>query len=387
VAKNSIRDYSATNSSNTEIQSIDISEGCSPAGINNAIREVMADLKDVSTGTIALESPAFDSILGDINISGGTSKILFTRDDTETIAGNPLGAIEFAHTDTDDAGTAAKIIGEGDGGAGEGRLAFHTGTPTALTEKMRISSGGNVGIGTASPARTLQVNSTAVPFRVVSSDSTGNIEIGDSTGSVRLGSGSSGDMRFFTGGAADFTGESQAMTINQDGDVLIGSAQISPSTMFTVDAPSGGRAADIYRATTTVSNHICQFMSDVGGSENIQQVMEAGGDIESRTNSFGGTSDRTLKENITDATNQWADIKALEFKNYNFIGDPDRPQLGVIAQDVEAAGMKGLVKTSKETGKMSVKYSVLYMKAVIALQEAMQRIETLEQRVAALENT
>lgn len=387
MAKNSIRDYSATNSSNTEIQSIDISEGCSPAGINNAIREVMADLKDVSTGTIALESPAFDSILGDINISGGTSKILFTRDDTETIAGNPLGAIEFAHTDTDDAGTAAKIIGEGDGGAGEGRLAFHTGTPTALTEKMRISSGGNVGIGTASPARTLQVNSTAVPFRVVSSDSTGNIEIGDSTGSVRLGSGSSGDMRFFTGGAADFTGESQAMTINQDGDVLIGSAQISPSTMFTVDAPSGGRAADIYRATTTVSNHICQFMSDVGGSENIQQVMEAGGDIESRTNSFGGTSDRTLKENITDATNQWADIKALEFKNYNFIGDPDRPQLGVIAQDVEAAGMKGLVKTSKETGKMSVKYSVLYMKAVIALQEAMQRIETLEQRVAALENT
>lgn len=387
MAKNSIRDYSATNSSNTEIQSIDISEGCSPAGINNAIREVMADLKDVSTGTIALESPAFDSILGDININGGTSKILFTRDDTETIAGNPLGAIEFAHTDTDDAGTAAKIIGEGDGGAGEGRLAFHTGTPTALTEKMRISSGGNVGIGTASPARTLQVNSTAVPFRVVSSDSTGNIEIGDSTGSVRLGSGSSGDMRFFTGGAADFTGESQAMTINQDGDVLIGSAQISPSTMFTVDAPSGGRAADIYRATTTVSNHICQFMSDVGGSENIQQVMEAGGDIESRTNSFGGTSDRTLKENITDATNQWADIKALEFKNYNFIGDPDRPQLGVIAQDVEAAGMKGLVKTSKETGKMSVKYSVLYMKAVIALQEAMQRIETLEQRVAALENT
>ena len=59
--------------------------------------------------------------------------------------------------------------------------------------------------------------------------------------------------------------------------------------------------------------------------------------------------------------------------------------LGVIAQDVEDSGMKGLVKTSEETGKMSVKYSVLYMKAVIALQEAMQRIETLETKVAALE--
>jgi hypothetical protein len=62
MAKNSIRDYSATNSSNTDIQSIDISEGCSPAGINNAIREVMADLKDVSTGAVALESPAADSL-------------------------------------------------------------------------------------------------------------------------------------------------------------------------------------------------------------------------------------------------------------------------------------------------------------------------------------
>ncbi len=78
MAKNSIRDYSATNSSNTDIQSIDISEGCSPAGINNAIREVMADLKDVSTGAIALESPAFDSasLTGDLTF-GDSDKAVF----------------------------------------------------------------------------------------------------------------------------------------------------------------------------------------------------------------------------------------------------------------------------------------------------------------------
>jgi hypothetical protein len=33
-----------------------------------------------------------------------------------------------------------------------------------------------------------------------------------------------------------------------------------------------------------------------------------------------------------------------------------------------------------------VKYSILYMKAVKALQEAMDRIETLEAKVEALEN-
>ena len=42
--------------------------------------------------------------------------------------------------------------------------------------------------------------------------------------------------------------------------------------------------------------------------------------------------------------------------------------------------------TSTETVK-SVKYSVLYMKAIKALQEAMTRIETLEAKVAALEGS
>jgi hypothetical protein len=42
----------------------------------------------------------------------------------------------------------------------------------------------------------------------------------------------------------------------------------------------------------------------------------------------------------------------------------------------------------KETGTVtkSVKYSILYMKAVKALQEAMARIETLETKVTALES-
>ncbi len=44
MAKNSIADYSATAASNTDIQSVDIDEGCAPSGINNAIRELMADI-------------------------------------------------------------------------------------------------------------------------------------------------------------------------------------------------------------------------------------------------------------------------------------------------------------------------------------------------------
>jgi len=62
----------------------------------------------------------------------------------------------------------------------------------------------------------------------------------------------------------------------------------------------------------------------------------------------------------------------------------------VVAQELEASGMGGLVEEKDmdsdggETAKV-VAYSVLYMKAVKALQEAMARIETLETKVAALE--
>ena len=51
----SVRDYSTTPSSNTAISSIDISEGCSPSGINNAIRQQMADVADVVAGNVGLD--------------------------------------------------------------------------------------------------------------------------------------------------------------------------------------------------------------------------------------------------------------------------------------------------------------------------------------------
>jgi hypothetical protein len=108
----------------------------------NADNDAWIDLFDVNQTTDVATASSTGTFSGDINMNGGTLKILFTRDDTETIAGNPLGAIEFAHTDTDDAGTAAKIIGEGNGGAGEGRIAFYAGTPSALTEKLRIDGDG-----------------------------------------------------------------------------------------------------------------------------------------------------------------------------------------------------------------------------------------------------
>lgn len=102
---NTIRDYSATAASNTTVDGADISEGCSPAGINDAIRGVMADLKDVSTGAVSLESPAADSL----SLSGALTTTS-TIDGRDVAAdGTKLDGIE-ASADVTDAGNVNPLV-------------------------------------------------------------------------------------------------------------------------------------------------------------------------------------------------------------------------------------------------------------------------------------
>jgi hypothetical protein len=51
VTKAKISEYDASAASNTDVNGVNIAEGCAPSGINNAIREVMAALKRFETGS------------------------------------------------------------------------------------------------------------------------------------------------------------------------------------------------------------------------------------------------------------------------------------------------------------------------------------------------
>jgi hypothetical protein len=51
MPKTKISEWSSTPSSNTDIDGINIAEGCAPSGINDAIREMMSQVKDLYSGT------------------------------------------------------------------------------------------------------------------------------------------------------------------------------------------------------------------------------------------------------------------------------------------------------------------------------------------------
>ena len=134
------------------------------------------------------------------------------------------------------------------------------------------------------------------------------------------------------------------------------------------------------------------------GSQKMRVTRD--GNLQNSNNSYGSLSDVNLKENIVDANSQWNDIKGLRVRNFNFKDDPNKEKLiGVVAQEVETVSA-GLLEIDNEyevdesTGEGTitsttkyVKYSILYMKAVKALQEAQARIETLESKVSALEGS
>ena len=69
MAKTKISEFSSTPVNNTDISGINIAEGCAPSGINNAIRELMAQLKDQQTGA---DGDSF-TVGGNLSVAGTTT--------------------------------------------------------------------------------------------------------------------------------------------------------------------------------------------------------------------------------------------------------------------------------------------------------------------------
>ena len=162
------------------------------------------------------------------------------------------------------------------------------------------------------------------------------------------------------------------------------------STTSTFDVATTQAAGTSY--STIFSRH--SSTSGSPGTGTVSFRVYSNGNVVNTNNSYGAISDVKLKENIVDASSQWDDIKGLRVRNYNFIEGQTHTQIGLVAQEAELVS-PGLVSESPDrdeegndlgTVTKSVNYSVLYMKAVKALQEAMERIETLEAKVAALES-
>ena len=78
MAKNKISQYDSTSAGanlNTDIAGINIDEGCAPSGINNAIRTLMAQIRDLQSGVSGDTIPVTAGGTGSTTASGARSAL------------------------------------------------------------------------------------------------------------------------------------------------------------------------------------------------------------------------------------------------------------------------------------------------------------------------
>jgi hypothetical protein len=256
------------------------------------------------------------------------------------------------------------------------------------TDLVNILRNGNVGIGTTSPATTLDVNGTirgtgSIPpssgagVEIIYASGEGYITAFDRTGVVYKPLRLRGDDLIFQEGATE------VMRIN-GGNVGIGTTNPS-SFKLQVAGNVGPNADNTYTLGAVGSDWECVYYE--------------GGNL--------GTcaSDRNLKTNITDLTFGEAEDSALEklarlqvrsFEYKAALGDAYN---GLIAQEVREAGLESLV-TERPNGFLAVKYGDLQWVIIEAIQDLWSKVteyfarteqleeevETLRARIEALES-
>jgi hypothetical protein len=266
---------------------------------------------------------------------------------------------------------------------------------TGGTEVINITKDGKVLVGTTSPSlyadRLLTVGDT--------SESSSTIEIRSATngwGGLAFSDSTAADTNSYRG-TIEYDHTNDRMQIRVAGDVI--GRVVSSGNIQTLCTNS----TNLDTSNTASAGNTHEFLYMRHSSTSITTGTNSfrvttNGNVTNTNNSYGPLSDVKLKENIVDAGSQWDDFKAVRFRKFNFkeeTGHETHTQLGVIAQELELTS-PGLVYELSEkdmdgnpTGETTkaVMSSVLTSKGLVALQEAMARIETLEAEVAALKGS
>ena len=173
-------------------------------------------------------------------------------------AGNSIGVVDFT---ANNAGSFAQIVCEGDGASGTndypGRLMFFTTADGAAspTERMRITSAGNVGIGTTSPQASLgfgtSIDTTPTDVSKIQLYNSGGAiyGFGVSTNQLNYRAGTAGDAHVW------YAGFAEKARIDSGGRLLVGTSTARSTFYSTASAfvqieggaASGGESLAIVR--------------------------------------------------------------------------------------------------------------------------------------------
>ena len=471
MAKNKISEFDVNPDNNTDINNINIAEGCAPSGINNAIRQLMSDLKEFQTGgagdpfngavngTVGATTPASGafttlSATGVSTFSAGTvsapsitttgdtntgiffpaaDTIAFTEGGTESMRIDSSGNVGIGNSSPSQAlvvgnGAADKIAiingkNTGTGGGASLIVQNNSSSISAIgnssgivggaydansmlwaantqvfsvngSERMRIDSSGNVGIGTASPAVKLQVvdSGTGTNTVLVQSGLTGTTPRSNSV--LRLQTTATGrdvNIQFsdnvtnaaeigMVGGAQYFaTGGSERMRLDGAGNFLVGISSAGATGGWTFyPTGSGSSPFIVVNKTNTSSTRAFDFQVSGTSAGSINWTNTA--------TSYLTSSDYRLKENVAPMTGALAKVSALKPVTYTWKSTGEESQ-GFIAHELAevvpdcVSGEKDAVDKEGKPVYQGIDTSFLVATLTAAIQELKAEIDALKAQI------
>ena len=276
---------------------------------------------------------------------------------------------------------------------------------TGNTERMRIDSSGNVGIGTSSPTDgRLHLNggtTTNIKFTNVGTGTTASdgffVGLGSSTDTVAyVYQRENSEMVFGTNNL-------ERMRIDSSGNLLVGT---------TASLGLGSEKLSVY--ITGAGNSAVAFSNNAGGDQWTQFLWNratSGNNLflafgtEGSYTSRGGilynrgtgqinynvTSDQRLKENIVDASSALSKVNSIKIRSYNWKETGNHVDFGVIAQELIDVAPEAVSEGQDNPdgtikNPWGVDTSTLVPSLIKAIQEQQAIINDLKARIETLES-